>query len=276
MSSNFIIHQKAKKYQWSGDCFLSLKSFYGGNAIYQVKQREYWVDQSNFLILNDCTKYRLTIDTTQETESFCIFFSSGFVAKVVSEHHSSDEQLLEFNPTPHNGMKLLERNYYHKGWVSQLVQNGRAKSKRGMLDLEKEEFYHTLLNAILQENSKSLRNTERLDFKKKSTREEIYKRLLYAKDFLDCNYAKDVRLRDIASVGLMSENHFIRNFHQMYGLTPFQYISQKRIKEAKRQILETNRPIKDIAIDMGYSSLGNFSTYFKQMVGQSPSAFRKR
>ncbi|WP_430682175.1 helix-turn-helix domain-containing protein [Maribacter halichondriae] len=39
--------------------------------------------------------------------------------------------------------------------------------------------------------------------------------------------------------------------------------------------METDKTIKEIALDVGYSSFGNFSNYFKIVVGQSPSALRK-
>jgi len=275
VKDNFIIHQQAKKYQWSGECFLSIKSFYGGIADYQVKQREYQVNQNNFLILNECTKYRLTIDNTNNTESFCVFFSPEFVSKVVSELNSSDEQLLDFNQKQQDGIKLFEKNYAHKGQVSELIKNGRAKSKLGMTDIEKDEFYYQLLNAIIHQNTKTFQDTNRLSSKKKSTRKEIYQRILFVKDFIDSNYSNNLRLKDLATIGLLSENHLLRNFNQIFDTTPFQYISQKRIQEAKRQILESDKPIKDIALDVGYSSFSNFSSYFKTIVGKSPSAIRK-
>lgn len=275
MQENFIIHQQAYKYQWTGDCFLSIKSFYGGKADYEVKQREYRVDKTNFLILNECTKYRLTIDTTDKTESFCVFFSPNFVSKVYSELNASDKQLLDFNFKRQNGIKLLEMNYPHSGIVSELLKIGRNKSNSKLEALEKDEFYHQLLNAVFYQNNGKLIDTERLDSKKKSTREELYQRVVFVKDFLDCNYHKELRLRKLAEIGLLSENHLLRSFNQIFGMSPFQYISQKRIKEAKRQILESNKSIKNIALDVGYSSPSNFSSYFKTIVGKSPSAMRK-
>ncbi|MCC1484930.1 helix-turn-helix domain-containing protein [Winogradskyella immobilis] len=275
MQDNFIIHQQAYKYQWTGDCFLSIKSFYGGKADYKVKQREYRVDKTNFLILNECTKYRLTIDTTDKTESFCVFFSPNFVSKVYSELNASDKQLLDFNFKRQNGIKLLEMNYPNSGIVSELLKIGRNKSNSKLEALKKDEFYHQLLNAVFYQNNGKLIDTERLDSKKKSTREELYQRVVFVKDFLDCNYHKELRLRKLAEIGLLSENHLLRSFNQIFGMSPFQYISQKRIKEAKRQILESNKSIKNIALDVGYSSPSNFSSYFKTIVGKSPSAMRK-
>ncbi|WP_273567419.1 hypothetical protein [Maribacter halichondriae] len=242
MIDNFIIRQKSKKYQWSGDCFLSIKSFYGGQADYLVNQREYQVGNTNFLILNECTKYRLTIDNPKETESFCVFFSPDFVSEVVSSLNSTDEKLLDFNKKRQEGIRLFERNYHLSGKVSELLKIGRNKFHFGMDELEKDEFYHQLLNAIFQQNNNTLIETERLTSKKKSTREEIYQRVLFVKDFIDCNYHKNLRLKELANVGLLSENHLLRNFNQIFGITPFQHISKKEFKKPDGKYWKLTKP----------------------------------
>ncbi len=145
-----------------------------------------------------------------------------------------------------------------------------------MSDIEKDEYYHQVLYELICRNGRVLQDIDRLSSKKKSTRKEIYQRILFVKDYIDKNYTENIRLSDLAKVGMLSENHLLRNFNQIFGMTPFQYISKKRIWEAKRQIRESNKPIKDIATDLGYSSFGNFSTYFKSIVGLSPSQIRKK
>lgn len=276
MEQNFIIHQEAQKYQWSGECYLSVKSFHKGKADYQVRQRTYAVDAKNYLILNECTRYRLTIDSKEPTGSFCVFFAPEFVSKVVSEWHSSDRQMLDLKPKSYGGLRLFERNYPHKGSVSALLQSGLTRSQAGMSLIEQDEYYLHLLNAILGQDLQSQKETHRLCAKKESTKREIYRRIFFVKDFIDANYRQDLRLKDIASIGLLSENHLLRNFSRFFGVTPFQYISQKRIREAQKLLLESENAIKNIATELGYTSVNNFSTYFKRITGLSPSEFRKR
>lgn len=276
IESNFIIHQQARQYQWSGDCFLSIKSFYNGSARYTVQQREYSVNERNYLIMNDLTKYNLIIDNKFPIESFCVFFSPGFVSQIVSELNSSGEQLLDFSIKKSEGIKLFERNYLHGGDISKILFHARQSSISTLSEIEKEEFYHSLLNAILFQNSDSLKKADRLALKKKSTREEIYRRLFYAKDFIDCNYIENLTLKKISGVAMLSENHLLRNFKQVFNISPFQYIMQLKIAEAKRQIIETDKSVTEIAISLGYSSLSNFSYYFKNVVGLSPFALRKK
>lgn len=275
MANNFIIHQKAREYEWSGDCFLSVKSFYDGKANYKVKQREYSVDQSNFLILNECTRYRLIIDSFKPTESFCVFFSPEYVLNFMSFLEASDEELLDFKLKTDNGIKLFERNYKHSGEVSSLLKIGKIKSAKGFATLEKDEYYHQLLLAILKQNDIGVKESSFLDFKKQSTKREIYQRVIFAKDFIDSNYFKNFSLKELSEASLLSENHLLRNFRKVFQTTPFQYLSTKRISEAKKILLKTDKSISQIATDVGYSSFTNFSYYFKSLTGKSPSAFRK-
>lgn len=276
INTNFIIHEHARQYQWSGECFLSVKSFYNGRARYSVQQREYTVEDNNYLILNDCTKYKLTIDSNAPVESFCAFFSPDFVRHVVSELNSSQEQLLDFSAREVAGFNFLERNYQQAGEVSNILQLGRKLSTLNFSGIEREEFYYRLLNSILIQNSRSLKEADILTSKKKATRQEIYRRVYYAKDFIDVHFTENLTLKEIAGVALLSENHLLRSFKKTFKITPFQYITQLKIAEAKRQIIDTENSITEIATSLGYSSLSNFSYYFKNVVGLSPMDLRKK
>lgn len=276
LRDNFIIHQRARQYQWSGDCFLSIKSFYNGSARYEVKQRQYLVNDSNYLILNDCTRYNLVIDNDQLTESFCVFFSPAFVASAVSELNSTEEQLLDFSIQKTEGLHLVERNYIHGDDVSGILLRSKKLSSTETSELEREEFYHLLLNRIILKNRRSLQESEKLMARKRSTREEIYRRLFFAKDFIDSSYTENLKLKDIADVSMLSENHLLRNFNKLFGFSPFQYITKLKINEAKRRIIETDKSITEIAVSLGYSSMSNFSFFFKKVVGASPVQLRRK
>lgn len=276
VDNNFIIHQQAFQYQWSGECFLSLKSFYRGTARYQVGTREYFIDGRSYLLLNECTRYHLTIDTTTPTESFCVFFSPSFVAGVVSEWAATDEQRLDFLVKPVSGLRLMERTYLHQGSVSQWLLMGRKSQISNSTSLAKEEFYHELLQTVLFQSTSEIREMDKLTFKKKATREEIYRRVHYARDFMDGCYTQNLRLNQIAQVAMMSENHLLRSFRRVFGTTPFRYIQYKKLAQAKREILTTSKSISSVAADAGYESLSNFSYCFSNAFGCSPSGLRKK
>lgn len=102
----------------------------------------------------------------------------------------------------------------------------------------------------------------------------LYKRIEDAKIFMDRNYHKKLVLDQIARKVCLSKYHFSRLFKEAYGITPYQYLTKKRIN-ISMQWLYSDRPIKEICRNVGFESLHSFSNLFKRHTGKSPSQFRK-
>jgi AraC family transcriptional regulator len=83
-----------------------------------------------------------------------------------------------------------------------------------------------------------------------------------------------VALRSVAKEVGMSYFHFSRAFKQSMGMTPTNYIAERRIESAKRMLQETELPIAEIALRSGFSSQSHFTTSFRRVAGATPRAFR--
>ncbi len=101
----------------------------------------------------------------------------------------------------------------------------------------------------------------------------LYRRLVYAKLFIDKNFADKIDLDNIADEAFFSKFHFIRLFNSVYKKTPHQYLSFVRIEKAK-QLLTSDISISDVCYAVGFESVSSFTGLFKRMVGQTPSAFQ--
>lgn len=97
-----------------------------------------------------------------------------------------------------------------------------------------------------------------------------------ARDHLDRHYAADFDLAEVAAVAGMSKYHFLRSFAATYRLTPAAYLSERRIERAQDLLRATNLTVTEVCFAVGYSSLGSFSSRFRQIVGESPSEFQRR
>lgn len=86
--------------------------------------------------------------------------------------------------------------------------------------------------------------------------------------------AEPLDLNALSSVAAMSRFHFIRVFEEITGVSPHHFLSCLRIQHAKALLADSDRPVTDICMTVGYSSLGSFSSVFAQFVGLSPTAFR--
>jgi AraC-like DNA-binding protein len=104
--------------------------------------------------------------------------------------------------------------------------------------------------------------------------EDFNRRLLRARDAMDRAYAEPLNVRAIAAVAHVSEAHFIRSFRAVFGETPHRYLQRRRVERSMFLLRETRRTITDICMDVGFSSLGTFSRMFREIVGETPSAYR--
>lgn len=102
----------------------------------------------------------------------------------------------------------------------------------------------------------------------------ISRKMDRAKEFIHSRYSKDISLDDISSACHYSTFHFARVFKQATGFSPYDYLLNVRISEAKRMLCR-DHPVGKTAFDVGFNSVSNFSVAFKQIVGRSPSSFKK-
>ncbi|MHC0431262.1 helix-turn-helix domain-containing protein [Streptomyces sp. O3] len=94
--------------------------------------------------------------------------------------------------------------------------------------------------------------------------------------YMHVNLGQDLTIDDMARTAMFSKFHFTRFFRETTGTSPGRFLSALRIQEAKRLLIETEFSVADISSQVGYSSVGTFSSRFKACVGLSPSAYRER
>lgn len=87
--------------------------------------------------------------------------------------------------------------------------------------------------------------------------------------------AEEFSLAALAQVVELSEYHFSRMFKRATGLSPSQYFIGLRMARARRLLIETQRSIIDIGLEVGYSSPSHFSQVFRREVGVTPSTYRQ-
>ena len=104
--------------------------------------------------------------------------------------------------------------------------------------------------------------------------EDLNRRLLRARDAMDRAYAEPLNVRAVAAVAYLSEAHFIRSFRATFGVTPHHYLQRRRVERSMFLLRETDRSVTDICLDVGFMSLGTFSRTFREIVGETPSAYR--
>jgi AraC-like DNA-binding protein len=93
--------------------------------------------------------------------------------------------------------------------------------------------------------------------------------------WLDANAHEPVDLESAARQAGLSPYHFLRLFANILGVTPHQYLLRSRLRRAARALAEDDRPVSDIALDVGFADLSNFVRTFRRAAGVSPRGFRQ-
>jgi transcriptional regulator GlxA family with amidase domain len=101
-------------------------------------------------------------------------------------------------------------------------------------------------------------------------------RLRRARDRMDRDYAQPLDVARLARDALMSPGHFSRSFRTAFGQTPHAYLMTRRIERAKALLRRGEKSVTDVCCEVGFSSLGSFSSRFTELTGVSPRDYRAR
>lgn len=108
----------------------------------------------------------------------------------------------------------------------------------------------------------------------KTPGEDQNRRLLRARDAMDRDFARPLDVPALARVALMSPAHFSRRFRATFGETPHRYLQRRRIERACAMLRDSPATVTEIALAVGFDSLGTFSRTFSALIGRSPSRYR--
>ncbi|ADG79582.1 Transcriptional regulator, AraC family OS=Tsukamurella paurometabola (strain ATCC 8368 / DSM/ CCUG 35730 / CIP 100753 / JCM 10117 / KCTC 9821 / NBRC 16120/ NCIMB 702349 / NCTC 13040) OX=521096 GN=Tpau_2986 PE=4 SV=1 [Tsukamurella paurometabola] len=106
--------------------------------------------------------------------------------------------------------------------------------------------------------------------------DDLLPHLRRARDHADRNYAEPLDLATLAAIAGVSKFHFQRLFTATYGLSPAEHLSRRRIERAQDLLRATNLTVTEVCTAVGFTSLGSFSSRFRELVGESPTQFRLR
>ena len=95
-----------------------------------------------------------------------------------------------------------------------------------------------------------------------------------AKDLVDRSYQQPLDVPALARHAHLSPGHFSRRFKAAFGETPHQYVLTRRVERAQELLRNTDLSVSEVCLEVGFASLGSFSSAFRRVTGTTPTAYR--
>ncbi|MEP6951284.1 MAG: AraC family transcriptional regulator [Ginsengibacter sp.] len=276
---NVIIHATSRDISYPGHwgC-LSVKCAFHGNEYYESGKRAYTVNETNYLVLNEGNAYSSYIFSKSPVESFTINFSHDFEMQSINGlTGTAGKMLANFGHNPHGKIEFAEKLYKHDQLVSPIIFKLFSLSRQAYPEeIFMKEVYHRLAENLLLRQMEVHAEIQKVNAIKLSTRTELYRRLHYAKDFIDSRYMTEINLDAIAGIAHLNTAYFLRQFKNYFLVTPYQYIIKRRLYEAKKLFETSDMPVTDVCFSVGYHDLTSFIKLFKRYFRLSPECYQKQ
>ncbi len=93
--------------------------------------------------------------------------------------------------------------------------------------------------------------------------------------FIDKNLDRSISVEQLAELCELSSAEFSRQFRGSFGAPPHKFMTTERIAEAKRLLRNTDWPIAEIALTVGFANQAHFTSSFRKIASTTPSQYRR-
>ncbi|TCC90093.1 AraC family transcriptional regulator [Pedobacter frigiditerrae] len=279
LGNNNSLHQENKRYAFGdhlNDDF-TLKFVFSGSKLYKINRRSLVVHPDCFLAINKNTSFESKVQSDQCVQSLSISFAPDFIKDMQGTLIKSTAYLLDNLMEGDAGdLRFPETLLPLKSNLNFNLKHIRRYVRDCLRDdsLLEEYLHHTFINYFEIINSDVVLAGDRLKCLKKNTKIEVIKRLNIAKDFMYCNYNQQITLTQIAENSCLSVNHLLRTFKQVFGETPYQFLTKLRLRRANYLIKNSLYPINEIVALVGFECASSFIRLYKSYFSHTPGKFR--
>lgn len=234
------------------------------------------VNEDFFFLTNRDQSYTLEIESDKPVETFNLHFGDHFAEQAIQSLAQSPSSLLESPFDPQGQTHLFYNRMYARDAVfnQYILALQDLETKTELVNLKRDELMYGLFLHLFQLTEADHHRFNQLPVVRKTTREEISKRLMLALDFMHSYFDRNLSLDELAGVSCLSKFHFLRLFKLAFGKTPYQYLKQVRMQRGIRLLKHTGLPVNRIAEELGFENANSFTRAVVQHSGISPSAIR--
>ena len=247
------------------DCY-ELYYLYSGERYYFIQDKTYHVTGGSFVLISPNKIHRTGNLGSFGYDRMLIHFSK----ELLEDYLSVDASLNPYKNLE-NEIHLISLDSQQQSFVETLLHTMETEYQN---NFQRETSYIklTLLQLLLFLNDCKPNRQDAALTEINSTQKLMFEILGY----INNHYYEDLTLETVSEKYYLSTYYFSRTFKQVTGFHFVKYLSNVRIKEAKKLLLNSTSTVNEISSAVGFHSNTHFGRVFKQIVGCSPSAYKKK
>lgn len=223
-----------------------------GERVLSCKNREYIIEKGSIVLFHPGDNHAC-VQRDEGTLDYRGFHISKETMLDVSEEVTGKREQPGFS---RNVIYDAEITYYLR-LLHEMIMNGAG-------GFEKEEIWLFLISALIRKYGQPFANCI------PECRQEIEK----ACEFMKAHYAEQICLEQICRYATLSKSTLLRAFTKSKGVTPYRYLENIRVDEAKKLLCQGISPL-EAAIQTGFSDQSHFTNYFSRFIGIAPGVYRE-
>ena len=257
---------------------LSIMAIRGGREEYRLADRELFVDDDSYLVMNASTRYSYRLSSRGQARCIMVSFPPQMVKSVSHSCFTNTEEMLgpaALRPTD-EAHPFTDHLAPHDHSVTPVLRQIEEACLMGVQDTEwYREQAALLLMRVLRVNRRRVDDSERIRASKRSTRLELAHRVALATDVIHATYRESLPLAELGRIAGLSPFHLLRAFQQVHGITPQGFLQRKRTLVARRLLATTQLSSRQITERVGFRSRSSLHRWMLRLLGQSPGRIRK-
>jgi len=233
----------------------------GADAAFESNGTRLTLDDRSVLLFNPGVPHAKLANAAEPTLILSLIIQPAWLVRVLTPRTTRTDQLF---PVPR--VEISAEVMLHANRVAASISSPLEHDPSGY-----EGFVMDLADAVTREYADPAVERDIV-----STARPIDYRIRRALAYIHDHATENPKVDDIARRVGLSRSRFFEQFRNCVGTSPQHYLDCIRVSIATRLLSTTNTPLIELADELGYENHGNFTRFFTQHVGVSPSEFRRQ
>ncbi|MDO5575234.1 MAG: response regulator [bacterium] len=204
----------------------------------------------------------------QEKNGFCIIFLTAY-DRFEYARKAISVRAMEYLLKPYSEKEIID---VVEEAIRLSGEYERYAADKSLLTVREPYLLESLLEGRYEERV----NDKPPEQEDDSNRNRLNVMVSMIEEYIRKNYMNMISMQDAAHAINYSEPYFCKMFKQQYGKNFTSYLTEYRVEEAKKLLMQPNVNVKEVGVRIGYPDSTYFARVFRRMTGESPSEYRNR